>query len=152
MSDLFPHKTITLQAWIDLLRSGIPQCRGKLATIVHDVPVAFCCLGVAEFACGGAGIKNSTYMSEKWISDLPDEYYYELSEYGQQQFSIIIPGLVERCDGYTSSAKSLVTTDDESLYVTAVLLNDSFQLTFPQIADILEWAFADILNKESTHD
>ena len=119
-----PMKTEIKQRWVEALRSGSYK---QLTGVLHrdsSSGSAFCCLGVL---CDLA-IQDGILPGWDRFVDFPDEE--EPGEWTDE----FLPGRVQAWAG--CNANPGVTLDDCSVALAAC--NDERNLSFPQIADLIE--------------
>ena len=120
------------EEWVEALRSGeYEQTKGFLHRLEanDDIPVGYCCLGVLCDLAVKAGV----------VENDPDgvvEYF------GNEQ--AVLPRAVEIWAGLDQEGKlptPIVMGDNEAKAMSLVSLNDSYNYTFEQIADVVEEQF-----------
>ena len=116
------------QAWVnDLRHGGHLQCTGQLSIIEEDGQRSYCCLGrVCELA--GLSPNDETPMSKFYnghAGDLPSKAERWLGSDNPDPELHIPPKLRAKTKGRDRT--------------TATMLNDEYELTFPEIADCISY-------------
>jgi len=103
-----------VQAWVDALRSGEYD---QAKEVLHTSDGSYCCLGVA---CEISGLGD-------W-----DGEYYKIAD--EERWSGVLPPAVQKWLGLGIRSSNPMLRGN----TTAVTLNDDFDLTFAEIADLVE--------------
>lgn len=119
------------RAWVDELRTGLPQTHGQLRTYderAHNARAAYCCLGVAEQIRGARWVVSHV---GHWTTTDDQDNYSLLSRAARDWYGL------EPTDPYVvwNGGKR---TGGRAVVRTLSALNDDEHLTLDKIADVIE--------------
>lgn len=136
--------TTNVRKWVDYLRSGrYKQANGQLAKVDKKGNKSYCCLGVGCVAMGLRGHRDGDALKYRGFDSMPPKKFHDwlgvtLRDDDAVEGDVFLD-IPKRHPGNHRPIKIFTNRDGTEIEDACASLNDTLQLSFDQIADMIDY-------------